>query len=68
MAQIIALTPSFGPSRHTPAGGSAEILFFMGVRYHRMSDEEFANATAPKPRRAAKGKTSTATRVLENHG
>ena len=35
--------------RPATVGGSAEILFFMGVRYHRMSDDEFEQAMARRP-------------------
>lgn len=62
MCEVIALTPRPVP-RFAPAGGSAEILFFMGVRYHRMSDEDFERATARKPaERPAKAKTPRQTR------
>jgi len=67
MGEIIALPQSRSLARHAPAGSSAEILFFMGVRYHRMSDEEFAKANAPKPRLGAKAKTNGASRRLR-HG
>ena len=67
MGEIIALTTSRGASRPTPAAGGAEILFFMGVRYYRMSDEEFAKATAPKPS-PARTKRRVATRRLERQG
>ena len=58
MCQVIAMTPRSVP-RPAPMGGSAEILFFMGVRYHRMNDDEFELAVARKPARAAtKAKTT----------
>ena len=56
MCEVIALTPRSVP-RPTAMAGSAEILFFMGVRYHRMSDDEFELAMARKPVRPAKAKT-----------
>ena len=61
MCEVIALTPRT-LSRLAPAGGSAEILFFMGVRYHRMSDDEFEQATARNPARPVKTAKAKAAR------
>ena len=40
MGDLVSMTPSTNPSRFRPrpAGETAEILFFTGVRYYRMPD------------------------------
>ncbi len=61
MGHLITMTkPSYRVQRDAPSTGSAEILFFTGVRYARMPDTDAALASvtprkrAAKPRRAAK--------------
>ena len=56
MGKVVALPPSRKVESRQPQGGSAEILFFTGVRYYRLSDEDFANLSAPAPERRAKVK------------
>ena len=50
MDNLIVMTPrapgGLSPDRRGPLGGSAEILFFTGVRYFRQVDEA---AFLPKP-------------------
>ena len=62
MGKVIALPTSRNAARRAPESGSAEILFFTGVRYYRLSDAEFAELAAPRTRRsaAAKGAVKTA--------
>ncbi len=65
MGQVIALRPSQALQRPAPPSG-AEILFFTGVRYYRMTDEEFAKACAPKAR-APKARASSACASKRRH-
>ncbi len=56
MGKVIALPPSRNIESRPPRDGSAAILFFTGVRYYRLSDEDFAKLAAPAPSRRAKAK------------
>ena len=68
MNNLIVLTPrapvgpGFAPDRGGPVGGSAEILFFTGVRYFRQVEESAflpkasALSKASKPRRRCPAK------------
>ena len=60
MGKVIALPLSGKIETRQPQGGSAEILFFTGVRYYRFSDEEFAKLAAPAPQRRGKAKSAVA--------
>lgn len=68
MGDLIAMTHSTGTSRRAaPASGSAEILFFTGVRYYRMAEEVLPQPPRPKRRRSDKAKRAAA-RPLPLHG
>jgi hypothetical protein len=47
MSEVIRFQPAKAPRDLTPHGRGAEILFFTGVRYQRMSEDE--PAPAPQP-------------------
>lgn len=58
MGVLISLSASSGPTRRAlPAGETAAILFFTGVRYLRMPDA--AEPESAKSPRAAKGDKAT---------
>ena len=68
MGDLVAMTRSIERSRiEARTDWSAEILFFTGVRYYRMTDEAAAKAVAPKRRRAVKPKKNLEL-PLEQHG
>ena len=55
MGDLIMMTrPAHPVRRDAPRSGEAEILFFTGVRYTRVSDPEAALASVTPPRRATK--------------
>ena len=64
MTNLIVMTPRAplgtgpAPDRRGPVGGSAEILFFTGVRYFRQVEEAafLPKASMPRQRRPAKVK------------
>lgn len=58
MGKVIAL-PLSRKITVQPEGATAEILFFTGVRYHRMSEEEIAKLATP-PQRRTKAKAVAA--------
>ena len=64
MGKVIALPLARKITTDHVDGGSAEILFFTGVRYHRMSDEEFARLAAPSSQRRLKSKPAAPARKL----
>ena len=64
MGKVIALPLSRKITTGQPDGGSAEILFFTGVRYYRMSDEDVAKHAVPAPKRRAAKVATTPTRKL----
>ncbi len=65
MGKVIALPLSRKIATGQPDGGSAEILFFTGVRYYRMSDEDVAKlAAAPAIQSRAKAKSAAPARKL----
>ncbi len=68
MDNLIVMTPRT-TGRREPVGGSAEILFFTGVRYFRQVEEAAFLPTAPVPRRrrSAKAKASEAARLEQQH-
>lgn len=51
MGKVIALPLSRKIATVQPEGATAEILFFTGVRYYRMSEEEIAKLATPPQRR-----------------
>jgi hypothetical protein len=51
MGKVIALPLSRKIATVQPEGATAEILFFTGVRYYRMSEEEIARLATPPQRR-----------------
>lgn len=54
MGHLIVLPLAERPSPRAPISGrSAEILFFTGVRYYRVTDETASPAAKPRRRRAA---------------
>ena len=60
MGKVIALPPSRNVAQRQSGGGTAEILFFTGVRYYRLSDEDFAKLASPtSAKRPAKVKAIT---------
>ncbi|MDR3461088.1 MAG: hypothetical protein P4L76_02090 [Beijerinckiaceae bacterium] len=48
---VVMVRPAGSARRHTPDSGSAEILFFTGVRYARMPDVADALASVTPGRR-----------------
>ena len=64
MGKVIALPLSRKIATGQPDGGSAEILFFTGVRYYRMSDEDVAKLAAPAIQSRAKAKSAAPARKL----
>jgi hypothetical protein len=52
MGEVIAIQSRRRRSQAAPPGGTAEILFFLGVRYCREGDES-NDSTAPRRARAA---------------
>ena len=55
MGDLIVMTRSTRLSRgEAPKGGAAEILFFTGVRYTRLTDADAALASVTPPRRTTK--------------
>ena len=44
MSDVIRFQPAKAPRRSTPDDRSAQILFFTGVRYQRMSEDQRAPA------------------------
>lgn len=64
MGKVIALPLSRKIAAVQPEGATAEILFFTGVRYYRMSEEEIAKlATPPQRRTKAKAVASKAAKT-----
>jgi hypothetical protein len=59
MGKVIALPLSRKIATAQPEGATAEILFFTGVRYYRMSEEEIAKLATP-PQRRTKAKAVAA--------
>ena len=59
MGEVIALPPSRTIATSQPDGATAAILFFTGVRYYRMSEDEVAKLATPAPQRRAKTKGAT---------
>jgi hypothetical protein len=59
MNNVIRFYPASSPRRVASSSRSAQILFFTGVRYQRMSDDERSPAPQPqlirRKRRAAEG-------------
>ena len=51
MSEVIRFQPAKEPRRSAPENRAAEILFFTGVRYQRMSEDE--PAPQPQPSYAA---------------
>jgi hypothetical protein len=47
MSEVIRFQPAKAPRHSAPAERGAEILFFTGVRYQRMSEDE--RGPAPQP-------------------
>ena len=47
MSEVIRFQPAKAPRHSAPDDRGAEILFFTGVRYQRMSEDE--RAPAPQP-------------------
>ena len=58
MGRVIALPTSRNAAHRAPESGSAEILFFTGVRYYRLSDADFAALARPRTRRPAAAKAA----------
>ena len=68
MGDLIVLTPSrSSASLGLPPLGSAEILFFTGVRYYRMTDALPECAAPKRRRRPTKVKTIAAAARPEPH-
>ena len=64
MGDLIVMKRSTGPSpRETSFDTSADILFFTGVRYHRMPEEPIV--AAPVRRRSQKAKTAAQARKMK---
>ena len=60
MDNLIVMTPRTARrSGRGPVGGSAEILFFTGVRYFRQVEEAAFLPAAPVPRRRRSAKAKT---------
>ena len=60
MGDLIMMTrPNHMSRREAPRDGAAEILFFTGVRYTRLTEAEFALASVTPPRRASKPRRRT---------
>jgi hypothetical protein len=51
MSEVIRFQPARAPRHSTPDDRAAEILFFTGVRYQRMSEDH--RAPAPQPANVA---------------
>ena len=57
MDNLIVMTPrAAGGYNRGPVGGSAEILFFTGVRYFRQVEDVACLPAAPNPRRRRSAK------------
>ena len=68
MGDLIVMTPKkMSKDLVAPAARGAEILFFTGVRYYRMTEETMPRAAAPKRSRrtnALEPKTKSKTTTL----
>ncbi|MGD0632782.1 MAG: hypothetical protein ABSA13_00690 [Beijerinckiaceae bacterium] len=51
---VVMVRPAGSARRHTPESGSAEILFFTGIRYARMPEVPDALASVTPRRRPAR--------------
>lgn len=69
MGDLVVMTRSSVPSRETAhLGGSADILFFTGVRYYRITDDDLAETSELKRRRSEKAKRASQARRLKRRG
>jgi hypothetical protein len=61
MSELIRFQPAKAPRRSSPDDRGARILFFTGVRYHRMVED--SRALAPQASRLVPGKSGGSDRT-----